>query len=69
MNIEADLEVAPFVDLGTVFPNLRGIQRQYVRAVGGLGLRAAFKPNVVGDLEVGVGNEGPAIFVDLNYPF
>jgi hypothetical protein len=37
-------------------------------AVAGLGFRAAVKPNVVGNVEVGIGREGPAVFVGINYP-
>jgi hypothetical protein len=69
MNVETAFEVAPFVDVGTVFPDARGIQRKYFRTVEGVAFRTAFKPNVVGDLEVGMGNEGPAVFVELEYPF
>lgn len=69
MGIETNFEVAPFVDLGTVFPTLPEMQRKNIRPVFGGAFRAAVKPNVVGDVEVGVGREGPAVFVDINYPF
>ena len=69
MDIQTNFEVAPFVDLGTVFPTFNSIERKNFQAVAGLGFRAAVKPNVVGDVEVGIGREGPAVFVDINYPF
>jgi hypothetical protein len=69
MGIQANFELAPFFDLGTVFPTLPQIQRKYFYPVYGLGFRAAVKPNVVGNVEVGVGKEGPAVFVGINYPF
>jgi hypothetical protein len=69
MDIDTRMEIAPFLDVGTVFPNIEGIERRYIRTVEGLSFRAVFKPNVVGDIEVGLGNEGPAVFVDLDYPF
>ncbi len=69
MGIETNFEMAPFVDLGTVFPHLNAIQRKDFLLVGGVGFRAAVKPNVVGDVELGFGKEGPAVFVDINYPF
>lgn len=69
MGIETNFEVAPFVDLGTVFPSPNKFQRKDVRPVFGGAFRAAVKPNVVGDVEVGVGKEGVAVFVDINYPF
>jgi hypothetical protein len=35
----------------------------------GVGFRAVVRPNVVGRVDVGFGNEGPAIFATLGYPF
>jgi outer membrane protein assembly factor BamA len=69
MGVFTNFEVAPFVDMGTVFPTVLDIQRKNFRPVYGAAFRAAVKPNVVGDVEVGVGKEGPAVFVDINYPF
>lgn len=69
MGIETNFEVAPFVDMGTVFPHLSDVQRKDFLFAGGVGFRAAVKPNVVGDVELGFGKEGPAVFVDINYPF
>lgn len=69
MGISTNFEMAPFVDAGEVFPSSDQIQARTVQFVGGLGFRAAVKPSVVGDVEIGVGREGPAVFVDINYPF
>lgn len=69
MGIETNFEAAPFMDVGTVFPHLDQMQSRDLQFVGGVGFRAAVKPNVVGDVEIGVGREGPAVFVDINYPF
>ncbi len=69
MGIQTNFEVAPFFDLGTVFPTLTEVQLKNFRPVYGGAFRAAVKPNVVGDVEVGIGKEGPAVFVDINYPF
>lgn len=46
----------------------RARERDLETAVG-IALRAAVKPNVVGRVEVGVGREGPAAFVGIDYPF
>jgi hypothetical protein len=35
----------------------------------GVGFRAVIRPNIVGRVDVGVGHEGPAVFVGLGYPF
>lgn len=69
MGIQTNFEVAPFFDLGSTFPSIGKLQRRYLTPVYGGAFRAAVKPNVVGDVEVGVGREGPAVFVDINYPF
>ena len=69
MGIQTNFEVAPFFDLGSVFPTLPQIERRHFWPVYGTAFRAAVKPNVVGDVEVGVGREGPAVYVDINYPF
>jgi len=69
MGIQTNFEVGPFVDLGTVFPTLPHMQRKDIRPVYGAAFRAAVKPNVVGSVEVGIGKEGPAVFVGINYPF
>jgi len=69
MGIQTNFEIAPFFDIGSVFPTASQIERRYFRPVYGTAFRAAVKPNVVGDVEVGIGKEGPAVFVDINYPY
>jgi hypothetical protein len=55
--------------VGSVFPDIQDIESKNFRPVCGGAFRVAVKPNVVGDVEVGVGKEGPAVFVDINYPY
>lgn len=69
MGIRTNFELAPFADLGSVFSDIQSIERKNFRPVYGGAFRAAVKPNVVGDVEVGFGREGPAVFVDINYPY
>ena len=69
MGIETQFQLAPFFDLGSVFSTLPEARRKDFRPVYGTAFRAAVKPNVVGDVEVGVGKDGVAVFVDINYPF
>jgi hypothetical protein len=69
MGIRTNFEVAPFFDIGSVFPDLQGLQSKNFTPVAGGAFRVAVKPNVVGDVELGVGREGPAVFVDINYPY
>lgn len=67
--VTAELEIAPFVDVGMVFDSLRALLRGPLRVTPGVGLRGLAKPSVVGHIDIGVSSEGPAIFVGLDYPF
>ena len=69
MGIQTHFELAPFFDIGSVFPDVQDVKSKNFRPVYGGAFRVAVKPNVVGDVELGVGKEGPAVFVDLNYPY
>jgi hypothetical protein len=64
-----EFQVAPFLEAGTVFASPGRAQSRRVQTVAGVALRAVVKPAVVGKVEVGVGREGPAVFVGVDYPF
>jgi outer membrane protein assembly factor BamA len=68
-NIKADWEVAPFIDYGSVMNNLTEVTSTNFEFNPGLGIRAVVRPNIVGRLDVGVGKNGPALFLGLGYPF
>ncbi len=68
-NVRADWEVAPFVDYGGVMRTLGTLQREDFKINPGIGFRAVVRPNIVGRLDVGFGDEGAAVFVGLAYPF
>lgn len=63
---KADLQLAPFVDVGQVYGSGGGggWQVNY-----GLGLRAVLPPHIVGRVDVGFGPEGEAVYMGLDYPF
>ena len=67
--VKADWELAPFVDLGSVMRSLVAVRSTGFEFNPGLGLRAVVRPNIVGRVDVGVGRDGPAVFVGLGYPF
>jgi hypothetical protein len=69
MGVVTRFEVGPFIDLGTVFPRLGDARWDNLRPVFGGSFRAAVKPNVVGSVDVGIGKEGPGVYVGINYPF
>lgn len=63
-------EVAPFLDLGKVFPTLGRFNFKGLHPAGGVAFRALVRPQVVGHVEVGFGSGGNnAVFMGLDYPF
>ncbi len=67
--VTTDFEVAPFAGVGEVFDNPTVAQARYARPVVGTAVRAIARPQVVGSLDFGIGQEGVAIFMDINYSF
>ena len=68
-NVTADWEVAPFIDMGAVMESLDKFNGRNFEFNPGIGFRAIVRPNIVGRVDLGVGKDGPAIFVGLGYPF
>ena len=68
-NVTADWEVAPFIDLGAVMESLDKANGTNFEFNPGIGFRAIVRPNIVGRVDLGIGKDGPAIFVGLGYPF
>jgi outer membrane protein assembly factor BamA len=68
-NVMTDWEVAPFVDYGGVMGSLGSARRDDFKINPGVGFRAVVRPNIVGRVDIGFGNEGAAVFVGLGYPF
>jgi outer membrane protein assembly factor BamA len=64
-----DLELAPFVDIGRVFPNLHTSPLTQLHRVYGFGVRAIARPFIVAYVDVGYGTEGSAAFSGINYIF
>ncbi len=62
-------QFAPFAGVGTVFEDLPDATYKYLRPVVGAAIRAVVKPQVVGTVDIGIGQEGPAVFTGINYPF
>ncbi|GFO53781.1 membrane protein [Geomonas sp. Red276] len=67
--VDADWELAPFLDIGSVMHSLVDATDKSFQFNKGVGLRMVVRPNIVGRIDVGVGREGPAVFVGLGYPF
>ncbi len=67
--VDAELELAPFVDFGQVLHSWRSSPFNELHAVGGLGFRGVVPPQVVGFVDIGLGEQGLAAFTGLEYPF
>jgi outer membrane protein assembly factor BamA len=68
-NVRTDWELAPFVDFGGVMGSLGAARYSDIKINPGVGFRAVVRPNIIGRVEIGLGNEGAAVFVGLGYPF
>lgn len=68
-NVNADWELAPFIDLGSVMKALDRADTRSFEFNPGIGFRALVRPNILGRVDVGFGKDGPAVFVGLGYPF
>jgi hypothetical protein len=69
VNAVTEFQVAPFVDVGTVFPSPDRLETRHLEPVVGAAFRAVVKPTVVGRVETGVSREGPAVYMGIDYPF
>jgi hypothetical protein len=67
--VTTEFQLAPFAGVGTVFDAPGSAQFAYLRPVAGAAVRAVAKPQVVGSVDVGYGQEGVAVFMDINYSF
>lgn len=68
-NVNVDWEIAPFIDLGAVMDRLNSAETKNFQFNPGIGFRGVVRPNIVGRIDIGLGQEGPAVFVGLGYPF
>ena len=68
-NVNADWELAPFIDIGEVMESLSAVRSRDLKFNPGIGFRAIVRPNIVGRMDIGFSNEGPAVFIGLGYPF
>ncbi len=67
--VNAELQVAPFVDVGKVFDSWEQFLDNRMEVTPGVGFRGLAPPSVVGHIEFAYSREGPAIYVGLDYPF
>jgi outer membrane protein assembly factor BamA len=66
---QVDLELAPFVDVGQVYPHMSASLLSHPHEAYGVGFRGIARPNVVAYVDIGYGSEGTAAFSGINYIF
>jgi len=69
MSTHVDLELSPFIDTGRVFASSGTFPLSQLHTIGGVGVRGIAPPFVVGYVDIGLGDEGVAVFSGINYPF
>ena len=69
VNVVAEFEVAPFVDMGKVFSTFRTRQFKDYEVTPGIGFRGMVRPSIVGRVDYGYSDEGGAVFAGLDFPF
>jgi len=67
--VNADFEIAPFLDTGQVFNDYSDVSFKSYRMTPGVGFRGIVRPNVVGRVDYGYSREGGAIFAGLDFPY
>jgi outer membrane protein assembly factor BamA len=67
--VNADFEIAPFLDTGQVFNDYSDVSFKSYRMTPGIGFRGIVRPNVVGRVDYGYSREGGAIFAGLDFPY
>jgi hypothetical protein len=67
--VNGELELAPFVEAGQVFRHIYDPPVDDLHVVGGLGIRALVRPQLVAFVDIGYGAEGDSIFTGIDYPF
>ncbi len=67
--VTTEIQVAPFVGLGSVFDTPEEATAKTVRPGVGAAVRAGARPQVVGSVDFGIGREGLSVFTDINSSF
>jgi hypothetical protein len=67
--VNGELELAPFIEAGQVFSRTAESPLTDMHVVGGVGVRAVVRPQLVAFVDVGYGSEGNSVFTGIDYPF
>jgi Omp85 superfamily domain len=65
----SELEIAPFLDMGTVFDKPSLFTFSNMKYGPGIALRLVMRPQVVGTMDIAFGSEGTNVIISVGYPF
>jgi hypothetical protein len=65
----SETEIAPFLDVGTVFPTLSAFRLRNLKYGPGISARLVIRPQLVATLEFAFGSEGTNALIRIGYPF
>lgn len=70
MDVRQILQLAGFVDIGRVYGREEAITLEDLKVAGGAAIRLIVPDSeLVASIDLGISDEGPAVFVGLNYPY
>jgi len=69
MKFISEVEISPFLDVGTVFPELSKLSSRNLKWSPGMALRLLIRPQVVATLDFAFGSEGTNTIIKVGYPF
>lgn len=65
----SETEIAPFLDVGTVFPKVSAFRARDLKYGPGISARLVIRPQLVATLEFAFGSEGTNAIIRIGYPF
>ena len=67
--VTAEVELAPFIETGQVFASRNDSPVDDLHWVYGLGIRGVVRPQILAFVDLGLADEGLAVFTGIDYPF
>ncbi|MCX5785318.1 MAG: BamA/TamA family outer membrane protein [Elusimicrobia bacterium] len=69
MKFVSEVEISPFLDVGTVFPGLSKMRFKNLKWGPGVATRLLIRPQVVATMDFAFGSEGTNAIIKVGYPF
>lgn len=69
MKFVSETELAPFIDVGTVFPRPSEFSAARLKYAPGISARLVIRPQLVATVDLAYGTEGTNAIIKVGYPF